>query len=162
MSANPNATAVGREDVIGVLLAVAGHFTETDPTGALEPHALLIAFGAEAYRRTDRSISGGAQALSRAGLAAAPEPHEGITRGEYALLLRKAAASLGAEWGEDANERVIPIIPAQRPAPAPAPAEDGTSSAPHCCGRPMQRDGQQWVCSKCKGWTDTGRAEVAR
>jgi hypothetical protein len=153
--------AVERGDVERVLLAVADHFTETDPTRPLEPAALLIAFGAEAYRLTDRSISGGGPALARAGLAAAPDPREGITRGEYALLLRRVPAAIGAEWGDDANERVIPIIPAQRPAPAPAPAED--SDAPRCCGRPMRQDGQQWVCDKCKGWNDPGgRAEAGR
>lgn len=151
---------VGREDVERVLLAVARHFTATEPTKPLEPHALLIAFGAEAYRLTDRSIGGGGQALARAGLAAAPDPHEGITRGEYALLLRKAPAALGAEWGDDADERIIP-----RPRPEqPAPVEDGNGEAPpQCCGRPMRQDGQQWVCDKCKGWNDPGsRAGVAQ
>jgi hypothetical protein len=27
---------------------------------------------------------------------------------------------------------------------------------PKCCGRPMRRDGRQFVCSKCKGWNDSG------
>ena len=25
-----------------------------------------------------------------------------------------------------------------------------------CCGQPMQRDGQQYVCRKCGGWADPG------
>lgn len=27
-----------------------------------------------------------------------------------------------------------------------------------CCGKPMQRDGQQLVCRTCGGWIDTGAA----
>lgn len=155
-------TPVGREGAGRVLLAVAGHFTETSPTKALEPQALVVAFTAEAYKLTDRSINGGSQALARAALAVAPEPNEGVTRGEYALILRRVPAAIAAEWGDDANERVIPIIPGQRPAPAPVPAEDGNNDAPQCCGRPMRRDGQQWVCDKCEGWNDPGHGQVAR
>jgi hypothetical protein len=163
MAQGTDLNAVGREDVERVLLAVADHFTETDPTKPLEPAALLIAFGAEAYQLTDRSISGGGPALARAGLAAAPAPRDGITRGEYALLLCKLPAAPGAEWGDDANERVIPLIPHPRTEPTPAPAEDGVSDTPSCCGRTMRRDGQQWVCDKCKSWHDLGgRAGVAR
>jgi hypothetical protein len=29
-------------------------------------------------------------------------------------------------------------------------------SAPVCCGRPMDRDGSQYVCGKCGGWIDPG------
>lgn len=25
-----------------------------------------------------------------------------------------------------------------------------------CCGKPMQRDGSQYVCTKCGAWTDPG------
>jgi ribosomal protein L40E len=25
-----------------------------------------------------------------------------------------------------------------------------------CCGRPMQQDGNQYVCRKCGAWTDPG------
>ncbi|MFH8577176.1 hypothetical protein [Streptomyces zaomyceticus] len=34
------------------------------------------------------------------------------------------------------------------------------SGAPTCCGRAMRRDGTQWVCGKCRGWNDTGRAAL--
>ncbi|MFH9823034.1 hypothetical protein [Streptomyces bobili] len=27
-----------------------------------------------------------------------------------------------------------------------------------CCGRPMQRDGNQYVCRKCGAWIDPGTA----
>ncbi|WP_434593379.1 hypothetical protein [Streptomyces sp. A5-4] len=27
---------------------------------------------------------------------------------------------------------------------------------PKCCGRTMRPDGRQFVCSKCKGWNDSG------
>ncbi len=45
-------------------------------------------------------------------------------------------------WADDANDRAIPIIPAQR-----VPAE-----VPACCGRQMERDRGQWVCRKCRGY----------
>jgi hypothetical protein len=25
-----------------------------------------------------------------------------------------------------------------------------------CCGQPMQRDGQQYVCGRCGAWIDPG------
>jgi hypothetical protein len=25
-----------------------------------------------------------------------------------------------------------------------------------CCGKPMQKDGNQYVCRKCGAWTDPG------
>ncbi|RPK58109.1 hypothetical protein EES44_24565 [Streptomyces sp. ADI96-15] len=31
-------------------------------------------------------------------------------------------------------------------------------AAPMCCGRPMRPDGRQFVCPKCKSWTDSGVA----
>jgi hypothetical protein len=150
-SAEPGTFAI---DVAEVLVAVADHFTTVNPTEALEQPALLIAFGAEAYKFTHRSTDGGCQALARASLAAAPEPATSITRGEYALVLRRTAVGMGATWGDDANERVIPIIPAPRPhPPQPQPEQ---SSAPTCCGRAMNHDGQQWVCGKCGAWHDLG------
>ncbi|MET9321940.1 hypothetical protein ABZX75_17360 [Streptomyces sp. NPDC003038] len=110
MEQSTDLTRVGADAAVGhVLLAVADHFTENNPTKELEPVALLIAFGAEAYRLTDRSIGGGGQALAKAAFEAAPELIPGTTRGEYALILRTAAKD-GAEWGDDANEPVIPRI----------------------------------------------------
>ncbi|MEC3995209.1 hypothetical protein VSR01_17370 [Actinacidiphila sp. DG2A-62] len=32
------------------------------------------------------------------------------------------------------------------------------ASAPKCCARTMRRDGRQFVCSKCKGWTESSLA----
>ncbi|MGC4947763.1 hypothetical protein ACLQ2N_16400 [Streptomyces sp. DT224] len=106
-----------------VLLAVADHFTETNPTGALEQHSLLVCVGAEAYRLTERRSDGSGQALSKAAFAAMPPLPDGITRGEFALHLRRAAH----EWTSDDNERAIPTIPAPRPAPIPAQPLDGES-----------------------------------
>lgn len=34
------------------------------------------------------------------------------------------------------------------------------AQVPKCCGRTMRRDGRQFVCSKCKGWTQTATALV--
>ncbi|MGW6391156.1 hypothetical protein ACWFR1_11765 [Streptomyces sp. NPDC055103] len=34
------------------------------------------------------------------------------------------------------------------------------AKAPKCCGRTMRADGRQFVCSKCKGWSDAGLALV--
>lgn len=28
-----------------------------------------------------------------------------------------------------------------------------------CCGRPMARDGQQYVCHRCRAWVDPGIAQ---
>ncbi|MEU5834523.1 hypothetical protein ABZ820_12735 [Streptomyces diacarni] len=78
-----------------VLAAVADHLTDRDPTFPMDPCMRLVCIGAEAYKLADRSVFGDAPAMSRAALAEAPEVPEGITRGEYALLLRKAAKECG-------------------------------------------------------------------
>ncbi|WNI20358.1 hypothetical protein [Actinacidiphila sp. ITFR-21] len=153
--------AVNREDVDRVLLAVADHFTNVHPTEVLDPGALVVTIGAEAYNASGRSLNGGTGELSRAALAAAPEVTDDITRGEYALRLRRTLTTAGVEWSEDDNQRVIPSIPGPRPAPTPGPRpviprQPEGSDTPTCCGRPMTRDGQQWVCGKCKGWHDLG------
>lgn len=31
-----------------------------------------------------------------------------------------------------------------------------------CCGRPMDRDGSQYVCRKCHAWTDPGTTPETR
>ncbi|GGZ23674.1 hypothetical protein GCM10010387_16090 [Streptomyces inusitatus] len=107
--------------VRAVVLAVASHFTETRPTEALERQDLLVAFGASAYKLTDRSISGGADTIARIALDASPEPTSGLTRGEYALWLRKHIAETDQAWGGDADERVIPTLPRPRTEPTPTP-----------------------------------------
>jgi hypothetical protein len=115
---------VGREGAERVLIAVADHFTEIKPTEELEQPALLIAFSAEAYRLTDRSMSGGAEKLARAAFALAPELVPGTTRGEYALILRRTAATAGHDWPDGDNDPAIPRItgiPGPRTEPDPKP-----------------------------------------
>lgn len=142
--------AVVREGVKRVLAAAADHLTEIHPTAALDPEGWLVIISAEAHKLTGTSRD--ASLLAQAALDTAPASNAGTTRGEYALILRRAAFGGASEWGDDANEPVIPTVPGQRP----APAEDAASDAPQCCGRPMRCDGQQWVCSKCKSWVDLG------
>lgn len=98
-----------------VLAAAAHHFTQKDPTHALTEDSLLVCVGMKAYDLTGRSLSGIGPALSRAALSMAPGRPAGITRGEYALLLRKAAAACG--WSSEDNEPAIPRIPGQRQEP---------------------------------------------
>ncbi|MFF1962951.1 hypothetical protein ACFVW5_04885 [Streptomyces sp. NPDC058232] len=87
-----------------VLAMVADHFTATDPSDVLEPHSLLVCVGAEAYKLSDRPMFVGAAQMSRAALAEAPEAPEGITRGEFALLLLKAATACGFDWRSEDSE----------------------------------------------------------
>lgn len=149
------------EETALILVAVADHFTEVDPAADLEQHSLLISFGAEAYRLTDGKPGRNADGMAAAAFSAAPQFAPPVTRGEYALIVRRVLTDAGVSWTEDDNERVIPRIPGPRPAPTPAPlpripAQPQGSDAPTCCGRAMKRDGQQWVCGKCKGWHDGG------
>ena len=102
-----------------VLAAVADHLTDRDPTFVMDRCMRLVCIGAEAYKLADRSMFGDAPAMSRAALAEAPEVPEGITRGEYALLLRRAAKSCGYEWSGEDNEPVIPTVPGPRQEPQP-------------------------------------------
>ncbi|MEC3995210.1 hypothetical protein VSR01_17375 [Actinacidiphila sp. DG2A-62] len=118
-----NAVGRDREDVSRVLVAVADHFTKTNPTEELEQSSLLVAFGAEAYKLTGRSLDGTAQALAKAALATAPELVPGTTRGEFALILRRAATA-GHDWPDGPNDPAIPRItgiPGQRTQPDPKP-----------------------------------------
>ncbi|WP_326814045.1 hypothetical protein [Streptomyces sp. NBC_01763] len=96
---DPRATA-GR-----VLAMVAAHFTTKDPSDALEPHSLLVCVSAEAHKLADRPMFIGTAQMSRAALAEAPEAPEGITRGEFALLLLKAATACGFDWRSDDSEQ---------------------------------------------------------
>jgi len=113
----------GTEDlavaVAEALAAVAVHFTATNPTGVLDETALLVCVSSEAYRLFDRMVGSSTQSAARGALEAAPERAAGITRGEYALLLRKAAVAHGYDWGDEDNRPVVPRrpIPGQRPAP---------------------------------------------
>lgn len=97
-----------------VLAAVADHLTAVNPTYAMEPCTRLVCIGGEAYKLADRSLFGDAPAMSRAALAEAPEVPRGITRGEYALLLRKAAKACGYDWSSEDNK---PTVPDLRPEP---------------------------------------------
>ncbi|MCL6733316.1 hypothetical protein [Streptomyces neyagawaensis] len=62
---------------------------------------------------------------------ALPDRPAPLTRGEYALRLRRAAKNLDAL---------------------------GARMDFTCCGRPMDRDGSQYVCGKCGSYTDPGTA----
>ena len=136
-----------------VLRAVADHFTEVRPTEPMDPQVLVVTIGAEAYKACGRSIGGRSAELARAAQAAAPEVVDGITRGEYALRARQAANAGGYEWTEDDNKPVIPTIPVS------ARSRSGRRRAVGRAGvlrRPMQRDGQQFVCRKCRSYVDLG------
>ncbi|MFJ6014511.1 hypothetical protein [Streptomyces sp. NPDC092952] len=130
----PNCTDLKSPDAAHrVLLAVADHFTATNPGGALEAENLLVCVGAEAYKLVNRRENGEGPALSKAAVALLPELREDITRGEYALLLRAVLPSAGRGWAEDDNQRAIPAIPRPRTAPAlPGPNQSAASTR---CGR---------------------------
>ncbi|WP_228976673.1 hypothetical protein [Streptomyces sp. DH12] len=109
------------------MLAVADHFTDTDPTAKLEQLSLVVAFGAEAYLLTGGRLDGKGQELAKAAFTMAPAPREGITRGEYALILRGAAAEAGHDWPDGDNDPAIPRIagiPGPRTEPIPAKGGD--------------------------------------
>jgi len=97
-----------------VLAALANHFAGTNPLDALDDLALMISIGAEAHKQCGGMAGGRSPAVARMVLDAAPERAPGVTRGEYALLLRESAAVYG--WTDEDNKRVIPIIPGPRPA----------------------------------------------
>lgn len=144
-----------------ILAAVAQHFTEVNPTADLGQHSLLVSFGAEAYRFTDGKPGRNADGMAAAAYSAAPRFSPPVTRGEYALILRRVLTDAGVEWTEDDNQPAIPRVPGPRTEPVPGPlpripAQPRGSDAPTCCGRAMKRDGPQWVCGKCKGWHDLG------
>ncbi|MGC0418353.1 hypothetical protein [Embleya sp. AB8] len=100
------------EDVMRVLGAVAHHLTVSRPDGKLGPDALAVVVSSKAYE-----ICGprsGASLLADAAMKAAPVGDFGITRGEYALRVRRVIADAGYEWSDEDNEPVIPKIPAPR------------------------------------------------
>ncbi|MFC9341438.1 hypothetical protein ACFT0G_25415 [Streptomyces sp. NPDC057020] len=155
------------EPTVAVFRAVAQHFRTVNPTDVLEATNLVVSVGAEAYNHVGRSLGGDAPSLARTAMAAMPELHGGITRGEYVLHIRDAVLRAGHEWPDGDDDPAIPRIPGipaprTEPVPAKIPRQPGPdqSAAPSCCGRAMRRDGSQWVCGKCQGWTDTGRAAL--
>lgn len=116
-------TANTEEAASLVLAAVAAHFTATNPTDVLESHSLLICVGAEAYNLADRRSNGEGQAMSKAAMAVMPKVCEGITRGEFARILRKTLANAGHDWPDGDNDPAIPRItgiPGPRTEPTPA------------------------------------------
>ncbi|MGW6416324.1 hypothetical protein [Streptomyces sp. NPDC055055] len=156
------------EPTMAVLRAVAQHFRTVNPDYALESLSLQVCVGAEAYNLVDRRRDGDAHRIARAALAAMPEMLTGITRGEYVLHIRETVLNAGHDWPDGDNDPAIPSIPGipgprTEPVPAKVPTQPGpeSSAAPSCCGRKMRRDGTQWVCGKCGGWTDNGRVALA-
>lgn len=115
---DPRRAPVDARDVVTL---TADHLTETHPTGALDDTALLIGIGAAAYELTGRLTAGGGQTLAREATRLAPPVQPGTTRGEYALILRRHADEVTWEWGQDADERVIPAVPSPREGPDTAP-----------------------------------------
>ncbi|MFZ3595096.1 hypothetical protein [Streptomyces sp. BH104] len=87
------------DKVSAVLQKVADHFTTERPTDVMEPNELLVGVGTAEYNVCGRSLSTGNAKVSRSAMAIAPEPPAGITRGEYALHLRRV---LGASLPEPA------------------------------------------------------------
>lgn len=73
-----------------VLVGVAKHLEVTSPSGVLAPDTLQVCVAAQAYDVAGRR-AGEAEEIAEAALAAVPEAPTGITRGKYAVLLRKAA-----------------------------------------------------------------------
>ena len=112
------------------MLITTARLLEMEPTDPLTGPGLerAIDVAADAILRTlpDVVARDSMQRLYRA-LPDRPAP---ITRGEYALRLRQAARSIDALGGA---------------------RMDFT-----CCGRPMDRDGSQYVCGKCGAYTDPG------
>ncbi|MGW6391155.1 hypothetical protein ACWFR1_11760 [Streptomyces sp. NPDC055103] len=129
----PNSTDLNAPDVEEaahlVLLAVAEHFTATNPTDVLENANLLVCVGAEAYWLVDRRQNGEGQALSKAVVALLPELRKGVTRGEYALLLRAALPTAGHDWPDGPNDPAIPRIKGI-PGPRTEPTPDKRPSVP--------------------------------
>lgn len=117
--------------VVRVLDAVAGHFTEVHPTEPMDAGALAVTIAVEAYNATGRSI-GNTTGLAAAVTAVVPELDGDITRGEYALRVRRVAADSGQGRGADDNDRVVPRIPGQRiPAKVPKqPQPKKSATAP--------------------------------
>ncbi|WP_406501554.1 hypothetical protein OHA04_27445 [Streptomyces sp. NBC_01590] len=101
MNCNAAGQSPDRSDETGklagrVLAGVAKHLQTSSPSGVLVLETLRVCVAAQAYDDAGRR-AGEADEIAEAALAALPEVPTGITRGNYAELLRKAAESLG--WG---------------------------------------------------------------
>ncbi|MFD3844753.1 hypothetical protein ACFWVB_02535 [Streptomyces microflavus] len=158
------ATARLGASTAAVLVNVAEHFRTVNHADVLDGTSLLACVDAEALLVAEGAEPESAE-LTRLVLDAMPAMFTGITRGEAQLHIRGVVLAAGHEWTEDDNAKVIPTIPGPRKVPVPAKSAEqqgaGQSDAPTCCGRPMRRDGSQWVCGKCREWRDTGRAVLA-
>ncbi|MGW1989637.1 hypothetical protein [Embleya sp. NPDC001921] len=100
------------DKVVRVLGAVAHHLTVSRPEAKLGPDALSVVVSSKAYEICPRM---GARLLADAAMKAAPVGDHGITRGEYALRLRRTITEAGYEWSDEDNKPVIPpIVPAPR------------------------------------------------
>lgn len=148
-----------------VLVRVAEHFRTVDHDARLDGLNLLACVSAEAFFVADGAEDEGAE-LARLALEALPELFVGITRGEARIHLRRVVVEAGHDWPDGDNDPAIPTItgipgPRREPVPAETSSVVEQFAAPTCCGRAMSRDGGQWVCGKCGGWLDTGRAVLA-
>ncbi|MEV5677285.1 hypothetical protein [Streptomyces sp. NPDC052179] len=143
------------ESTEAVLVAVAEHFRSVRPTDALECTDLLVCVGAEAYNFAGRRLDGSSARLAEAALAAMPHMFGGITRGEAVFHIRAAAVAAGHDWPDGDNDPAIPRIPGPR-SPQAAAVEVEPYGSLTCCGRPMGRQGTQWVCGVCGSWVDLG------
>jgi len=98
-----------------VLGTIADTFTADRPTTPVDLLDFPVRVGATAYKLVGESCNGGTAAISRTARAAVGEVEEGVTRGELALRMRRAAEDLGCEW--DDNGPVVPRIPGPRRTP---------------------------------------------
>lgn len=78
-----------------VLESVAVHLTVVNPTQVMEGYTLPVCVGAEAFRLAERPSFPDATEAAKAAMEMAPVVRDGITRGEYALLLRKVVRAAG-------------------------------------------------------------------
>ncbi|MFD9422235.1 MULTISPECIES: hypothetical protein [unclassified Streptomyces] len=150
------------EPTAAVLVAVAEHFRSVRPTDALECTDLLVCVGAEAYNFVGRRLDGSSALLAEAALAAMPHMFGGITRGEAVFHVRATVVAAGHDWPDGDNDPAIPRIPGipgQR-SPQAAAVEVEPYGSLTCCGRPMGRQGTQWVCGVCGSWVDLGLSSL--
>jgi len=112
-----------------VLAALSFKYRAERPSEELDELAFPVGVGAKAYELMGRSSRGGAPLVARLALTAAPVFVPGVTRGEFAAELRRAALGCGFEWSDDDNEPVIPRLP------VPGPRRSVEQSTTVCSGR---------------------------
>ncbi|WP_030236910.1 hypothetical protein [Streptomyces sp. NRRL S-350] len=117
------------EEAAGAVLARVAETLRTAYPGAALGGSVYGLLFAEAYKAVDAEAEAGL--LAQIALRLLPEITGGITRGEYALVLLKAARAAGYEWTEADNEPVIPSIPGfphprkEQPAKGPEDLAEG-------------------------------------